>query len=385
MFLIRLFSGALLALIALATASAAEETPPRLLSRDVQPVYPEAARSAGVTGLVFFAARIDESGKVADVEILDVPAQELGFERAVREAVMTWSFEPARRDGEPVAATYHGRVKYSLDDPDDAVYPGTRIYPLAPRDVWQEALALALELGFRLDVRDDDEQLLATRPLSWRKKTRAAFDGLDFARLMEDARPTFIRLHLLVSPHVEPARVHVNAAVGLRTGDGTFLSAHGGVVEEWFLARLDDRIGQEVRRLPVDSKRRTALARELSDGLPGMNLDCWSVWEAHDPSAPTSTVSHEVANPELIEETRAFPEYPESDRLNRRRGATVMRALLLEDGSVQRVEVLRSAGARTEFDLSSAQALRFWRYRPARTGGCPVPVYLSVKTTFSID
>ena len=74
--------------------------PPRRLSAP-PPAYPDAAWAAGVKGDVLVRAVIDETGLVAGVEVLK--GQPYGMTEAAVEAIRSWKFAPATRNGEPVA------------------------------------------------------------------------------------------------------------------------------------------------------------------------------------------------------------------------------------------------------------------------------------------
>lgn len=77
-----------------------------------QPEYPEAAREAGVTGVVVLDALIDADGHVRALEELKSPSPEL-TEAAIR-AVEQWTFSPAQMDGEPVAVRYTLSIRFAL-------------------------------------------------------------------------------------------------------------------------------------------------------------------------------------------------------------------------------------------------------------------------------
>lgn len=76
------------------------------------------------------------------------------------------------------------------------------------------------------------------------------------------------------------------------------------------------------------------------------------------------------------------PSYPELARRARVEGVVLLEAIIGADGSVRDVRVLRSAHAL--LDPAALEAVRRWRYLPARVGERPVAVYLSVAVTFSL-
>ncbi len=67
---------------------------------------PHAARIRGIRSRVALLLLVDEEGQVADIPLMRAEHPSLGFAEAAADAVRRWRFEPARKDGQPVAA-YH--------------------------------------------------------------------------------------------------------------------------------------------------------------------------------------------------------------------------------------------------------------------------------------
>jgi protein TonB len=90
-----------------------ELSPPVLLSK-VDPVYPEAARRAGLEGTVVLEASISETGRVTDVQVLrGLP---LGLSESAQEAVRRWQYRPARGRSGPVPSRKTVRIVFTLGD-----------------------------------------------------------------------------------------------------------------------------------------------------------------------------------------------------------------------------------------------------------------------------
>ena len=85
---------------------------PRYLSR-VSPVYPEAMRVQGRSGVVKLEVLIDKAGQVREVRILK-SAGKL-FDDAARRAILSSTFLPAEVDGQAVAVLWRLPVKFSLN------------------------------------------------------------------------------------------------------------------------------------------------------------------------------------------------------------------------------------------------------------------------------
>lgn len=90
--------------------------PPRIDARaraNPPPEYPYASRRAQEEGTVLLTVRIDERGRVVSQRV----KKSSGFSRldqAALEAVRHWRYEPARRNGRPIAYDYLQPVVFSL-------------------------------------------------------------------------------------------------------------------------------------------------------------------------------------------------------------------------------------------------------------------------------
>ena len=88
--------------------------PPPAKIHDVPPVYPPAAREAGVQGLVVLEATIDPTGVVGNIEVLrSVPE----LEEAAIAAVEQWRYEPTLVDGAPVSVLMTVTINFLLPSP----------------------------------------------------------------------------------------------------------------------------------------------------------------------------------------------------------------------------------------------------------------------------
>ena len=87
---------------------------PVVLQR-IEPVYPEEARKARISGIVIIGAIIDHTGAVKDVTVLKpLP---FGLSEAATDAVKQWTFAPATLDGKPVDVIFNLTMNFKLDTP----------------------------------------------------------------------------------------------------------------------------------------------------------------------------------------------------------------------------------------------------------------------------
>jgi len=117
---------------------------------------------------------------------------------------------------------------------------------------------------------------------------------------------------------------------------------------------------------------------------------------ARAPSAPGATSGPSVAAvpapsaPEQITQTarprggyQVRPVYPAAARLARAEGTTLLRVHISTDGSIDDVQVQRSAG-HAALDRAAAEAVRKWRFEPTRNGSVAVAVWVVVPVEFRL-
>ncbi len=87
-----------------------------------------------------------------------------------------------------------------------------------------------------------------------------------------------------------------------------------------------------------------------------------------------------VSAPSIIH--KVDPQYSEEARKARYQGTVVLEAIVQKDGSVQIVRVVRSLGF--GLDEKAIEALRQWKFSPAKQNGVPVPVALNIEVNFNL-
>jgi len=102
-------------------------------------------------------------------------------------------------------------------------------------------------------------------------------------------------------------------------------------------------------------------------------------------SGPLIAGAAGVSFPELIPESKIDPEYPETARRAQLQGSVILQAVIVRDGAVEEIRVLRCSEPDMGFEEAAIEAVRLWRYRPARQNGRPVDVYFTVKVDFVLQ
>jgi len=85
---------------------------PHLITK-VQPVYPESARSAGVSGIVILHAIISKDGKPLSLRVMNSQIDP-DLARSAVEAVSQWRYTPTLLNGEPIEVDTTVMVNFSL-------------------------------------------------------------------------------------------------------------------------------------------------------------------------------------------------------------------------------------------------------------------------------
>ena len=85
--------------------------PPPAKITDARPVYPEAAKAAGIEGIVIAQARIGPQGRVELARIVrSIPA----LDQAALDAIYQWEFTPTIVDGQAVPVMLTMTVQFAL-------------------------------------------------------------------------------------------------------------------------------------------------------------------------------------------------------------------------------------------------------------------------------
>jgi periplasmic protein TonB len=81
------------------------------LKKSVPPVYPQAAKDAGITGQVVMGVLIDEKGNVQDVHVV---AGHPELAQAAEVAVKQWKYKPYVLNGQPIPVETQVTVNFNL-------------------------------------------------------------------------------------------------------------------------------------------------------------------------------------------------------------------------------------------------------------------------------
>ncbi len=88
-----------------------------------------------------------------------------------------------------------------------------------------------------------------------------------------------------------------------------------------------------------------------------------------------------VTIPVLIQEVK--PQYPMGARRAGIEGSSQLKIQVLADGSVGEVQLVKSAGD-SSLDDAAQKAVKQWKFKPGRTGGKAVPVWMTLSVKFEL-
>jgi TonB family protein len=89
-----------------------------------------------------------------------------------------------------------------------------------------------------------------------------------------------------------------------------------------------------------------------------------------------------IAPPRPVKDVK--PQYSADAMRARISGGVLVDAVVLADGTIGNVEIVRSLDPRHGLDDNAVEAARQWRFEPGTKDGVPVPVLISIELTFSL-
>ena len=84
---------------------------PPMPSKTFPAAYPSSLRSEGINGMVTISILVDEKGNVQEAVVKKSTRPE--FEQPAIEAIKKWKFEPAKKDGKPIAMSVLIPLKFT--------------------------------------------------------------------------------------------------------------------------------------------------------------------------------------------------------------------------------------------------------------------------------
>ena len=89
----------------------------------------------------------------------------------------------------------------------------------------------------------------------------------------------------------------------------------------------------------------------------------------------------EDAVPPMPSGSNVIPPYPQEARASGKTGTVVLKVVILADGTVADVQVMRGD---EPFVSAAVKTVKTWRYQPARYKGQPITVYRIIQIPFKL-
>jgi protein TonB len=89
-----------------------------------------------------------------------------------------------------------------------------------------------------------------------------------------------------------------------------------------------------------------------------------------------------VTPPEVVRQVR--PQYTADAMRAKIQGMVTLEAVVLPDGSVGDVRIVRSLDSLFGLDTAAVRAVKEWRFTPGRRRGAPIPVLVTIELTFTL-
>jgi TonB family protein len=121
---------------------------------------------------------------------------------------------------------------------------------------------------------------------------------------------------------------------------------------------------------PTEQPRTVEAADDRGDAMAPV----WVPPPPPDTDSPVMAGVGDVTNPKLVPESRVEPRYPESARTAQLNARVVLKVTVLSDGRVEAVEVIKSNRPGFGFEESAIEAVKRWRFEPARRLSTDEPV-----------
>lgn len=302
--------------------------PARRIQGEV-PELPLKLREVSVPKWLHLQAVVDEQGRLRDPVAVS-PLSGMVYE--ILEAVRSWRFEPAHKDGKPVATLY----ELTVNPP--AEVPLTTIAPL--------------------------------------QGDLAEIEGLLRAQRWEEAGKKGDALWTRAVDRADPSRAYLAVTLALRA-----LAEAGSHREDDGICRWQAAQALEPRLYHADLSAYGAPGALLEHNRWGRQTAEPDVQRVTSPTGPKGAPGDTW--PEIVTQTK--PQYTEIARRSGVQGAFVLATIIDQRGVVQDPVVVSGPAVDPKgLDAASLEAICGWRFKPAMLAGRPVRVYYVLTINYGI-
>jgi len=347
--------------------------PPKLIKK-VDPVYPEAAKKAGVEGSVILEATTDAQGRVASVRVLrSVPL----LDQAAIDALKRYVYEPMVVGGEPRPFVFTVTMKFRLDD---------QKMPQVSSDAGFEGLVKPPKLVKKVDpaypeiarqARVEGSVILEATTDRYGKianvRVLRSIPLLDQAAV--DALRQWVYEPMVIDGKPQPVTFTVTMQFKLDGEKGPQVSGSIAGVEGGVAGGVSGGVRGGVTKGVeggVEGGVVGGVAGGVAGGLPAQDL---AKFEADAVRAVGN-----IEPPKLVKQVN--PVYPQVARKGRVEGMVILEAKIDERGNVMDVRVLRSIPL---LDQAAVDAVKQWKYEPLLIDGKARKAVFTVTVRFMLQ
>jgi len=352
--------------------------PPKLI-KQVDPVYPEEARKAGVEGIVIMEATSDTYGRVSAIKVLRSIPQ---LDQAAIDAVKQWVYEPMVINGKPQEVKMTVTVRFALDkDKKPAVggvaggvVPGVlrsgekvkppklvrEVSPVYPEEAWKAGI----EGIVIMEATTDTYGRVAS------VKVLRGIPALDQAAM--DALKQWVYEPMVINGKPHPVVFTVTMRFNLKDKEKPEVGGVVGGVEGGIAGGVEGGVAGGVEG---------GVEGGVQGGVVGGVLG--GVARAQDLKefeGDAVRAVGEIKPPKVIKQVQ--PVYPEIARKGHVEGIVILEAKTDEQGGVVETRVLRSIPV---LDQAAIDAVKQWKYEPLVIDGKARKVIFTVTVRFVLE
>ena len=306
-----------------------------VVTHSVEPVYPDAAQKAGLTGSVFMKFKVNVDGSVSHINVMKGKAI---FHEAAINAISQYRFHPAKHEGELVPVWMTIPIRFKLSNPNAVPPPDS-----------SDAGADKVLPFWDVDVKPVNLNSHAVRPNYPDSAKEAGLTG-----------NVFLKFKINVDGSVSDVQV--------MKGDEVFRQSAIGAVRQFRFnpAELDGK------PVPVWMTQRIAFAlpeNQDEAATDSSGIDGNEVFE----------ISEVHVMPVHLNPNDVRPDYPGVARKAGLTGRVKLKFKVNVNGSVSDVHVLEGDEI---FRNPAIDAVTQFRYKPAERDGNTVPVWITLPFKF---
>jgi TonB family protein len=326
--------------------------PPPVRIKEVKPVYPAIAQAAGAQGIVIIEATIGPDGKVRDAVVKrSIPL----LDAAALDAVRQWEYAPTLLNGMAVPVIMTVTVNFAMQSAG----------PTAAGDAMPR-IRLAAFMSQVWEITPERARTLPRWTPAASPPPMSTVDAI--AAAQEWLRRRDERARSFEAQNVTLGRRRQGADIDFWFYQLSLYPQGGGPMS--MVVILPDGSIVEPQAASSDGPARPATPPAASQA------------SATEPSTGAFRPGSGVTYPKLVHDVR--PQYTPEALKAKISGNVVLECVVLPDGTVGSVRVVRSLDQQFGLDEAAIRAAKQYRFEPGTKDGRAVPVVVALEMTFTV-